>query len=72
MPVRTSENVVILSEVVAVEEAEALHQMLLAQPDCSIQYEALEHLHAAVLQVLLAHGKALPEHFFLSHDVAFN
>ena len=64
MPVRISQDTVVLSGVVVVEDAEPLHLHLLAQPHCTIAYEALKHLHAAVLQVLMAHGKALPENLF--------
>lgn len=64
MPFRVLEDRVVLSGVVVVEDAEPLHQQLLAQPNCTMDYESLEHLHAAVLQVLLAHGKALPEGLF--------
>lgn len=64
MPVVKTENAIVLNGVVTVEEAESLHQQLLAQPASHVTYEALEHVHAAVVQVLLAHGRALPDNLF--------
>ena len=43
-----------LEGVVSVDDAEALLQWLRAQPDPAVHLGKCEHVHAAVLQVLLA------------------
>lgn len=69
MPLLISENTVTVSGVVVVEDAEGLHQHLLKHPDCIMEFTSVEHLHAAVVQVLMAHGRPLPANFFLSPSV---
>ena len=44
---------------VAVDDAEALQQWLAAQPRPAVHLGKCEHLHAAVLQVLLAMAPAV-------------
>ncbi len=43
-----------LIDIVAVEEAEGLLQWLLTNPDGAVDLSGCKHLHAAVLQVLMA------------------
>ena len=64
MPVTYTQDTATLSGVVDVEAAEALHQQWLQTPDLKIEYDGVEHVHAAVVQVLLAHRIALPECLF--------
>ncbi len=56
-----------------VEDAEALQHHLLADPRSTVEWAACEHLHSAVLQVLLVakprlHG--MPSNAFLRSYVA--
>lgn len=64
MPVLMLKEAAVLSGVVDVESAELLHHKLLENPNFKIECKALEHMHAAVLQVLLAHGVPLPKVVF--------
>lgn len=54
MPIRTLKKHVALEGQVSVEDAEALQARLTAQPRPAVHLGRCEHLHAAVLQVLLA------------------
>ena len=55
MTVRVTPNGVIeLSGRCGVEDAEALQRHLLAAPRSAVEWSACEHLHSAVIQVLLA------------------
>lgn len=74
MTVRLKEGSVIeLSGVCGIDDAEALQRSLLAAPDSTVRWETCEHLHTAVLQVLLA-AKAgasdVPSNPFLREHVA--
>lgn len=64
MPVLMLKEAAVLSGIVDVESAELLHHKLLENPHLKIECTALEHMHAAVLQVLLAHGVSLPDVIF--------
>ena len=55
------------------EDAESLQQHLLDRPGASVNWSACEHLHAAVLQVLLVANTAIsgrPAGAFLEEHVA--
>lgn len=67
MPVLMMKDAAVLSGIVDVESAELLHHKLLENPQLKIECLGLEHMHAAVLQVLLAHGVPLPRVIFPSH-----
>jgi hypothetical protein len=54
MAIRTLKKHAVLSGVVTVEEAETLLQWLRAQARPAVHLGACEHVHGAVLQVLLA------------------
>jgi hypothetical protein len=54
MGIRYLKKHAVLEGVVSVEDAEALMQWLRAQPSPAVHLGKCEHLHAAVLQVLLA------------------
>lgn len=64
MPVIYTQESATFSGVVDVEAAEVLHQQLLQAPHLKIEYDGVEHVHAAVVQVLLAHRIELPECLF--------
>lgn len=64
MPVLMLKEAAVLSGIVDVESAELLHHKLLENPSFKIECKGLEHVHAAVLQVLLAHGVPLPNVIF--------
>lgn len=64
MPEIYTQDAATFTGVVDVEAAEALHQQLLQRPNLKIEYDGVEHVHAAVVQVLLAHRMALPECLF--------
>ena len=64
MPVLMLKEAAVLSGIVDVESAELLHHKLLENPQLKIECKGLEHMHAAVVQVLLAHGVALPDAIF--------
>jgi hypothetical protein len=53
MSVRQTPGVAILSGRCGVEDAEVLQRLLSANPEATVECTACEHLHAAVLQVLL-------------------
>ena len=54
MPIEYKKNRVIFREVVAVEEAETLLEVLQQRPSAKVDLTACTHLHTANLQVLLA------------------
>ena len=63
MPVSYKKNLVQLSGVVSVEDAEGLLEWLLKKPTSKVDLAGCTHLHPANLQVLMAAGcvvKALP------------
>lgn len=64
MPMLILKTSVVLSGIVDVESAEVLHHKLLECPELTLECRGVEHVHAAVLQVWLAHGRALPPDFF--------
>lgn len=55
---RSDEGIVFVDGVCAVEDAEALLQMLQATPDAIVDWTQCRELHTAVLQVILASGNA--------------
>ena len=68
-----SEGAVELSGHCGVEDAEVLQRLLLAAPGSTVEWGNCEHLHSAVLQVLLVgksrlHGE--PKNAFLRAHVA--
>ena len=50
----TKDGAIELSGHCGVEDAEALQQRLLAAPRSTVEWSSCEHLHSAVIQVLLA------------------
>lgn len=54
MPIRFLKKYAALEGVVSVEDAQNLLDWLKIQPDPSVKLEKCQHVHAAVLQVLLA------------------
>ncbi len=69
----TTDGAIELSGRCGVEDAEALQQRLLAAPRSTVEWITCEHLHSAVIQVLLA-GKpsirGLPANAFLRNHIA--
>jgi len=69
----TAEGTIELSGRCGVEDAEVLQRHLLAAPRSTVEWSTCEHLHSAVVQVLLA-GKPLvrgsPLNAFLRAHVA--
>jgi hypothetical protein len=59
MSVHLKGNVIVLKGVCRVEDAEPLLSLLQADPARVVDLTEAEHLHAAVLQVLMAHRPAL-------------
>ena len=49
----TPDGTIALSDACGVEDAEVLQGHLLAVPDSTVEWSACQHLHSAVLQVLL-------------------
>ncbi len=69
MALRSADGRIVLSGVITVEEAEALCQLLLAHPAATIDLTDCLHLHAAVVQVLLAARRSVaspPKDAFLA------
>ena len=63
-----TEDIVELAGQSGVEDAEVLQRYLLACPGAAVEWSACEHLHAAVLQVLLAAKpsvRGMPSNAFL-------
>jgi hypothetical protein len=74
MTVRTtSEGLIELLGRCGVEDAEVLQRALLAAPRSTVEWSGCEHLHSAVIQILLI-GKpriqGLPSNAFLKTHVA--
>jgi hypothetical protein len=66
-------GVIELTGICGIDDAETLQRHLLAAPRSAIEWGACEHLHAAVLQVLLAAKppiEGLPSSSFLRVHVA--
>jgi hypothetical protein len=69
MAIEFRKNIAIFSNVVSVEEAEALLEWLQKKPSAVVDLTACEHLHPANLQVLMAAGatvKAWPANAVLA------
>ena len=56
MPIKFTKSQVKLSGCCTVEEAENLFAWLHSNPKATVQMAGVEHLHAAVLQALMASG----------------
>jgi hypothetical protein len=73
MTVRLTEDGAIeVSGRCGVEDAESLQGYLLAAPESTVEWSACEHLHSAVLQVLLIarpHMRGAPRSAFLRTHV---
>ena len=69
----TTDGAIELAGRCGVEDAEALQRRLLAAPRSTVEWSTCEHLHSAVIQVLLA-GKprirGLPSNAFLRTHIA--
>ena len=64
MPIQLSDDRAVLSGVCSVEEAEGLLSWVMQHPGAPVDAGACEHLHSAVLQVLMARRppvSAVPE-----------
>ena len=58
MPVSYKKNLVQLTDVVSVEDAEGLLEWLLKKPAARVDLSGCTHLHPANLQVLMAAGRS--------------
>lgn len=68
MSIQAKRDVIHLVDSCSVEEAEELHGLLLDKPKARIDLSACQHIHAAVLQVLLLQPRVIkkpPEDVFL-------
>ncbi len=54
MPIEFSDDRAVMNGVCCVEEAEGLLSWVMQHPDTPVDAAACEHLHSAVLQVLMA------------------
>ena len=54
MPIEYKKNLAVFSDVVSVEEAEALLEWLQKKPAARVDFSACTHIHPANLQVLMA------------------
>lgn len=73
MPIESRKSLATCSGVCSVEEAETLLGWLQDHPKGKLSLKSCEHLHTAVLQVLIAAGrplKHLPDDAFLRTRVA--
>jgi hypothetical protein len=59
MAIEFQKNLVRMSSVVGVEDAEALLEWLQDKPNAKVDFSTCEHLHPANIQVLLAAGTAV-------------
>ena len=59
MTATAEDGIIRLSGVCRVEDAETVLSMILSGPGRAVDVSAVTHLHAAVLQVLLAHRPQL-------------
>jgi hypothetical protein len=69
MAIEFRKNIAVFSDVVSVEEAEALLEWLQKKPSAGVDLAACIHLHPANLQVLMAAGatvKAWPANAVLA------
>ena len=53
MPIKTKGKTATLSGIIAVEDAQALHEFLLEKKDGKVDLTDATHVHTAVLQVLM-------------------
>lgn len=68
MSVRLADGVIVLEGDCPVDEAEALLDLLLANPNAPVDWTACDQLHTSVIQVLLAAGRSIrgePENTFI-------
>jgi len=74
MSVQVNDNGAIeLSGRCGVDDAEALQRHLLAMPDATVVWSSSEHLHSAVIQVLLVAAPRMsgrPNNTFLATHIA--
>lgn len=54
MPISYKKTVAVLQDYCTIEEAETLLEWLLEHPKAKLNLKQLEHLHTAVLQVIMA------------------
>jgi len=69
----TSKGVIELSGRCGADDAEVLQRLLLAAPGSTVEWSGCEHLHSAVVQVLLVGGPRMqgtPTNAFLAAYVA--
>ena len=68
-----SQGVIELSGRCGADDAEVLQQHLLAMPGATVKWSACEHLHSAVVQVLLVEAprmRGVPKNEFLTTHIA--
>jgi hypothetical protein len=69
----TAEGTIELSGRCGVEDAEVLQRHLLAAPRSTVEWSTCEHLHSAVIQVLLVakpHVQGSPSNAFLQAHIS--
>ena len=69
----TSKGVIELSGRCGADDAEVLQRLLLAAPGSTVEWSGCEHLHSAVIQVLLVGGprmRGAPKSAFLTAHIA--
>ena len=69
----TSNGVIELSGRCGADDAEVLQRLLLAAPGSTVEWSGCEHLHSAVIQVLLVGGPRMqgtPKNSFLTAHIA--
>ena len=59
MPIRYTEDAVVLEGVCSIEEVEGLTAYLERTPNATALLHSCEHMHTAILQVLIAYRVAL-------------
>ena len=59
MPITFKSNVAVFKEVCTIDETDALLQWLIDNPKGKINLKAADHLHTALLQVLMCHCPAI-------------
>lgn len=72
MPVESNDQILILTGVCTVEEAEAVLEWIIEHPGGELDLTQAEHIHTAILQVLLAAAKSRvrpPQDSFLGRVV---
>lgn len=68
-----TQGVIELSGRCGADDAEVLQQQLLATPGATVEWSACEHLHSAVVQVLLVGApvmRGVPKNAFLATHIA--